>query len=231
MNGQDTIERQKAELDSVLTSEAFRRAPNLTRLLNFICQKHWEGKGSEIKEYTLAVEVLGRPADFDPLTDSIVRVELHRLREKLKRYYQDLDQQHEFRIQLRSGTYVPEFLPTQTPGDNGGAAQALAGPVADSPENPGAALVPREFGLPAPLPPAATRRPRRLSRGYSSLQLWAAVGSSCFHCGGGRQFVPPAPISSNVARLLHLRLGPPQLMAEKYASWRGMPRGMTTSTD
>lgn len=176
MNGQDTIERQKAELDSVLTSEAFRRAPNLTRLLNFICQKHWEGKGSEIKEYTLAVEVLGRPADFDPLTDSIVRVELHRLREKLKRYYQDLDQQHEFRIQLRSGTYVPEFLPTQTPGDNGGAAQALAGPVADSPENPGAALVPREFGLPAPLPPAATRRPRRLSPG---LLLAAALG------GGG----------------------------------------------
>ena len=176
MNGQDTIERQKAELDSVLTSEAFRRAPNLTRLLNFICQKHWEGKGSEIKEYTLAVEVLGRPADFDPLTDSIVRVELHRLREKLKRYYQDLDQQHEFRIQLRSGTYVPEFLPTQTPGDNGGAAQALAGPVADSPENPGAALVPREFGLPAPLPHAATRRPRRLSPG---LLLAAALG------GGG----------------------------------------------
>ncbi len=174
MDGQDTFGRQRAELESVLSSEAFRRAPNLTRLLTFICQKHWEGKAGEIKEYTLAVEVLGRPPDFDPLTDSIVRVELHRLREKLKRYYQDLDQQHEFRIQLRSGTYVPEFLPMQAPGENGDFLQALAAPVVESPENPSAALVPKELGLPTPLAPATTRRLRRLSPG---LLLAAALGA------------------------------------------------------
>ena len=63
------IERQKAELGTILSSDAFRRAPNLTKLLKFLCQKHWEGKAGEVKEYTLAVEVLGRPADFDPTTN------------------------------------------------------------------------------------------------------------------------------------------------------------------
>ncbi len=191
MDGQDTFGQQRAELESVLSSEAFRRAPNLTRLLNFICQKHWEGKGGEIKEYTLAVEVLGRPADFDPLTDSIVRVELHRLREKLKRYYQGLDQQHEFRIQLRSGTYVPEFLPAQPAGENGDALQVLAGPVAESPENPGAALASREFVLPAPTPPAGTRRPRSFSLGLLLAAVLSVAGILLLSLWGWRAIRSP----------------------------------------
>ncbi len=165
MDGQDTFGRQRAELESVLSSEAFRRAPNLCRLLNFICQKHWEGKGSEIKEYTLAIEVLGRPADFDPLTDSIVRVELHRLREKLKHYYQDSSQHHDLRIHLRSGTYVPEFLPTRVPGGNGADSQAIVGSVEETPENLQATVAPKESGLPVPLPPATSRKSRSFSIG------------------------------------------------------------------
>ncbi|MEW5980474.1 MAG: malectin domain-containing carbohydrate-binding protein [Acidobacteriota bacterium] len=124
MKGLDPIQQQKAELETVLASDAFRRAPNLSRLLRFLCEKHWEGTSGEIKEYTLAVDVLGRPADFDPLTNSIVRVELHRLREKLKHYYQDSSHGQEFTIRLRSGTYVPEFLPAQTEGGNGDASSS-----------------------------------------------------------------------------------------------------------
>lgn len=114
MDSLEQIDRQRAELESVLSSVAFQRAPNLTRLLKYICEKHWQGKSSEIKEYALAVEALARPADFDPLTNSIVRVELHRLREKLKHYYQDPGRRV-FKIHLRSGTYVPEFVPIPPP--------------------------------------------------------------------------------------------------------------------
>jgi hypothetical protein len=175
MEDLDAIERQKAELESVLSSDAFRRAPNLTRLLRFVCQKHWEGKGGEIKEYTLAVEVLGRPPDFDPLTNSIVRVELHRLREKLEHYYQDPAHRHELKIHLRSGTYVPEFLPPQSPGGNGDASQALSQPTAESRENGSSALASRELGMPAPLTATAPRdkrhRPRRFSLGLLAAGL------------------------------------------------------------
>ena len=94
-------------MESVLSSEAFLRAPHLAKLLKFICQKHWEGKEREIKEYVLAVEVLGRPGDFDPTTNSIVRVELHRLREKLRSYYLSSGTPHGRSVVLESKVSGP----------------------------------------------------------------------------------------------------------------------------
>ena len=39
------------------------------------------------KEYEIAVEVLGRPSDYDPDVDAAVRVEAGRLRNRLREYY------------------------------------------------------------------------------------------------------------------------------------------------
>ncbi len=211
MDGLDQIERQKAELGAILSSEAFRRAPNLAKLLKFICQKHWEGKSTEIKEYTLAVEVLGRPADFDPLANSIVRVELHRLREKLEQWYQDPSHRHELRIHLRSGTYAPEFLPTQAPGGDGGAPRALPGPGAESADNRGSTLTSKESGMSAPPPATAPggvrHRPRRFSLALLAASL-SVVGILVLSLWGWRAFrsaradrgqPPPAPSPSALA--------------------------------
>lgn len=177
MGIQSSIERQKAELESVLSSDAFRRAPNLTRLLRFVCEKYWEGKGNEIKEYTLAVEVLGRSTDFDPLTDSIVRVELHRLREKLKDYYRDPGRPHEFRILLRSGTYIPEFLPANSSTGNGSTSEAAPPPMTEVSENRNSELVSSDLRRPerppAPSPPDGRRKRQGLLLGLP----WIGVGA------------------------------------------------------
>lgn len=156
MDGSGPVERQKAELESLLSSEGFARAPNLAKLLTFLCQKHWEGKASEVKEYVLAVEVLGRPADFDPTTNSIVRVELHRLREKLRSYYLSSGAHHEFRIHLRTGSYAPEFLPAQAPEEIGAAPQEVPGlgPAAGAQFGQGSACLPKASVMPSP--PEAT---------------------------------------------------------------------------
>ena len=77
---------ERAELDQVLTSEVFAKSPISAKLLHFICGKYFEDKAGDLKEYTIAVEALGRAADFDPTTSSVVRVEVHRVREKLKKY-------------------------------------------------------------------------------------------------------------------------------------------------
>jgi hypothetical protein len=102
---------ERAELAAVLSSELFRKAPNLARLLEYICTKYFEGSAGDLKEYNIGVEALGRPSDFDPTTTSIVRVEIHRLRERLKKYYETEGSDHPLAITLQVGHYVPHFLP------------------------------------------------------------------------------------------------------------------------
>lgn len=103
-------QEEKTELEAVLASATFAKAQNLARLLRYICTKHFEGRASDLKEYNIGVEALGRPADFDPTTNSIVRVELHRLREKLKRYDETEGLHDAVVIVLEPGKYAPRFL-------------------------------------------------------------------------------------------------------------------------
>ena len=94
---------------AVLASESFRRCPTVAQLLNYICERYFEGEAETIKEYNIAVEGLGRPPDFDQKKDSIVRVEAHRLRRRLKEYYETEGRGHRIRVELPLGGYVPVF--------------------------------------------------------------------------------------------------------------------------
>lgn len=103
-------EGERAELAAILASGIFDRSPNLYRFLTFVCDKYFRGESDEVKEYSVAVEALGRPADFDQKRDSIVRVEAHRLRKRLDEYYKSSDAVRRFRVELPSGSYVPQFI-------------------------------------------------------------------------------------------------------------------------
>ena len=103
------FEAERAELDAILNSGMFGRANNLVRLLTFVCEKHFEGATAEIKEYNIAVQALGRPQDFDPQVDTIVRVTAHALRKRLDDYYRTAGAEHTVRICLPPGGYVPKF--------------------------------------------------------------------------------------------------------------------------
>ncbi len=101
---------EKAELEAVLSSGIFDRAPMLAQLLAFVCNKYFQGLGAEIKEYNIAIEALGRPPGFDQKRDSIVRVQFHRLRERLHQYYEKESTPHAVRIEIPQGQYVPRFV-------------------------------------------------------------------------------------------------------------------------
>ena len=101
---------EKAELERVLASGIFERSPGLAQLLNYVCGKYFQGTAGEIKEYNIAVEALGRPAGFDQKRDSIVRVQFHRLRDRLNEYYQGGEAPPAVRIEIPQGQYIPHFV-------------------------------------------------------------------------------------------------------------------------
>ncbi len=105
---------EQTEVAAVLQSGIFQRAPLLENFFRYICDSYFEGRAGEIKEYSIAVEAMGRLPAFDPKKDSIVRVEAHRLRKRLQNYYQGPGASHSIRILIPNGQYAPQFVAGET---------------------------------------------------------------------------------------------------------------------
>lgn len=114
----------REELQAVLDSPQFRNAPSLGQLLSYLCEKRFSGDTSQVKEYSIGVEVFHRGEDFDQEADSIVRVGVNRLRKRLAEYYAAEGASHRIQITIPVGQYVPEFRPAP------GGPPDLAGPAA-----------------------------------------------------------------------------------------------------
>lgn len=98
-----------AALRRVVDSAVFAATPVLRRLLQFVGERTLAGEISDIKEYLLGVEVFERGPDFDPRTDTIVRVEARRLRARLTAYYDREGLAEDVIIDVPKGSYVPTF--------------------------------------------------------------------------------------------------------------------------
>lgn len=97
------------EIQAVLSSLTFSEAPTLARLLKYLCNHHFSEEKRDLNEYRIGVEALGRPSDFDPAKNSCVRVEMHRLRGRLRKYYETEGTGHTVRIILMEGRYGLQF--------------------------------------------------------------------------------------------------------------------------
>ena len=105
------LEAQRAELQALLQSKHFSRAPKLASLLSYLCEKVFADEAHQIKEYSIGLEVFHRGASFDQDSDSIVRVEANRLRRRLAEYYAEEGSSHPLQITIPVGQYVPRFEP------------------------------------------------------------------------------------------------------------------------
>ncbi len=68
----------------VKASGCLGKSKRQNNLLLYLLEQMERGRSEDITQYSIATAVLGRGKDFDPTTDSIVRVEMHRLRKNLK---------------------------------------------------------------------------------------------------------------------------------------------------
>ena len=57
---QERFRAERLELESVLSHPEISRSAAAVRFLTFICDKYFEGRSEEIREYSIAVEALGR---------------------------------------------------------------------------------------------------------------------------------------------------------------------------
>ncbi|WP_172295952.1 hypothetical protein [Pseudoruegeria sp. HB172150] len=81
------------------------------RLLTYLLAAETEGRGDEVKAYAIAVDVLDRGEDFDPQEDSIVRVEVGRLRRLLDNYYSTDGSADLLQFRIPSGSSRVEVVP------------------------------------------------------------------------------------------------------------------------
>jgi hypothetical protein len=168
MQVRDRAQLERAELDAVLRSGILNRAPNLASFLRYVCDRYFEGQADQIKEYCIAVEALGRAADFDQKRDSIVRVEAHRLRRRLAEYYRGPGASHPVHIVIPNGQYAPQFVevnPAEDPDQS----------LKSSPQPPSTKLIPVEVLSPlSTLDPSSSNVLDLKSSRTNKANRWAA---------------------------------------------------------
>jgi adenylate cyclase len=148
-SGQPSREEVFAELARILGSQCFEQAGRSREFLRFVVEQTLAGAADRLKGYTIAIEVFGRPVDFDAQSDPLVRVEAGRLRRRLLEYYVAEGYANPLRIELPRGGYTPEFRYMEP---------LPAEPVAGS----GAPLPPAQSPEAAPEPQPSRRARRRL---------------------------------------------------------------------
>ena len=87
----------------------FSQSRRFPPFLRYVIEKTLSGEEDALKERTLGVEIFGRRPDYDTASDPIVRVTAGEIRKRIAQYYQDPGHEHELRISLPAGSYIPQF--------------------------------------------------------------------------------------------------------------------------
>jgi hypothetical protein len=103
----------RRELALILASPAFRNSRRYSGLLTYLIERTLEGRGGELKERNIGVDVFGRQPDSDMTSDHSVRSAAGEIRKRLAQYYLERGHEAEIRIDLLPGSYVPQFRLTR----------------------------------------------------------------------------------------------------------------------
>jgi hypothetical protein len=181
----------------VIAGPNFARSPLLTRFLLFVVAETLEGRGNEITEHQIGVQVFDRPADYRTLEDNIVRNYARQLRKRLAEYFSDQGSSESVRIEIPVGGYMPVFLPAT---ENG-----------NKEETPGPAAMVSGLTQPNALParstePAATIQSRasRWGLGVVLVATYSAALIAVTWYTARRSLAPP--LSQEPARVLWAEL-------------------------
>jgi len=99
----------RQQLDRILNSKTFQQVQRLKRFVSFVVLETKDGRGDQLKEFVVGVQVFDKESSFDPRNDPIVRVQARRLRTRLATYYLEEGQNDDILIELPKGGYAAVF--------------------------------------------------------------------------------------------------------------------------
>jgi hypothetical protein len=105
--GTTSVEREAlhTQIEKLNHSAILHGSESLCKLLKYLGEHSLDSPGMSLKEYQIATEVFGRPADFDSRVDSTVRVQTGLLRSKLAEYYAGEGALDRMVIEIPKGAY------------------------------------------------------------------------------------------------------------------------------
>ena len=103
------VEAIREQIDRLIRSKTFEASDVHRRLLQYLAEKSIAGDADRLKEYTVGLEAFGKPPTYDPKQDSIVRLQVGRLRQKLAVYYQGEANGDPVRVTLPKGAFKLQF--------------------------------------------------------------------------------------------------------------------------
>jgi hypothetical protein len=115
-------EQFSKQIDRLAASRTLHGSESLCKLLRYLAKHAIDQPGTPLKEYQIATEVFGRRTDFDPQSDSTIRVQAGRLRAKVAEYYAAEGENDPVVVELPKGSYLLTFRLRANPSRNGHAA-------------------------------------------------------------------------------------------------------------
>jgi hypothetical protein len=109
------VESRQTQIQRILQSKAFRTSEVQRNLLAYLADKSISGTADSLKEYTIGLDVFGKPASYDPRQESAVRMHVGRLRQKLAEYYRLEGTEDPVVVDLPKGGFKVTFEPRAEP--------------------------------------------------------------------------------------------------------------------
>ena len=110
--GSEAFSKQQVldELERILDSETFFRARRMRDFLAYAVQETLAGRERNLNGYVVALEVFKRQPDFDPQSNTLVRVTAGKLRRKLAKYYVSEGARNPLRLSMPLGSYRIDWV-------------------------------------------------------------------------------------------------------------------------
>lgn len=97
------------EVQRILASSAFTKAPRLCLFLTYVCENSLKGRLDDLTEQQIGIHVFQRSPGFNSGEDTIVRGTARHLRTRLELYYREEGRQDPVHVSIPKGGYVARF--------------------------------------------------------------------------------------------------------------------------
>ncbi len=103
------LEANQTQVQRIIQSKAFRTSEVHRNLLQYLAEKSLSGTADSLKEYTVGLDVFAKPDSYDPRQESVVRMHVGRLRQKLAEYYRSEGVDDSIFVEVPKGGFKVTF--------------------------------------------------------------------------------------------------------------------------